>query len=153
VEKEGEKKANQPWVFCHTRRGLIRLVPTTTQPSIWKRLYCLDLTGVRYFTKSLYCTFSMVVLCPLLLGKKKRSWCNFRAVLRQRGKSLPFFILFFCVSFLKEHCFKENCIMHSSICTNGYFLSYYIDIHARNAAGETTLTVLLFVLLSQSDTT
>lgn len=150
MEKEGEKKANQPWVFCHTRRGLIRLVPTTTQPSIWKRLYCLDLTGVRYFTKSLYCTFSMVVLCPLLLEKKEvavQLSCSFET----EGKSLPFLFYFF--PFLKEHCFKENCIMHSSICTNGYFLSYYIDIHARNAAGETTFTVLLFVLLSQSDTT
>jgi len=152
VEKEGEKKANQPWVFCHIRRGLIRLVPTTTQPSIWKRLYCLDLTGVRYFTKSLYCTFSMVVLCPLLLGKKRGRGATF-VQFWDRGEKLAFFYFIFCVSFLKEHCFKENCIMHSSICTNGYFLSYYIDIHARNAAGETTLTVLLFVLLSQSDTT
>lgn len=56
-----------------------------------------------------------------------------------QGKSLPF------TFFLFERPLLQNCIMHSSICTNGYFLSCYVDIHARNAAGETRL--------SQSDTT
>lgn len=46
-------------------------------------------------------------------------------------KSLPF------TFFLSKRPLLQNCIMHSSICTNGYFLSYYIEIHAWNAAGET----------------
>lgn len=38
---------------------------------------------------------------------------------KEEKKACLFYFFFF--SFLEEHCLKQNCIMHSSICTNGYF--------------------------------
>lgn len=67
----------------------------------------------------------MVVFCPLLLKKSEmQNLCS------SRGKACLLLFPF-------ERPLLQNCIMHSSICTNGYFLSYYIDIHAWDAAGET----------------
>lgn len=47
----------------------------------------------------------------------------------------------------------QNCIMHSSICTNGYFFSYYIDIHVWNAAGETCFVSKRYDLPGQASLT
>lgn len=77
----------------------------------------------------LYCTFYMVwFFCPL--GREE--WdAKFVQFLGGKKACLLLFFFFF------ERPLLQNYIMHSSICTNGYFLSCYVDIHARNAAGET----------------
>lgn len=76
----------------------------------------------------------MVVFCPLLLEKSEM-----QKIVQFQGKSLPF------TFFLFERPLLQNCIMHSSICTNGYFC-------------RITLTSMLGTqlerpVLSQSDTT
>lgn len=64
-----------------------------------------------------------------------------------QGKRLPFYI------FSYERTLLENCIRHSSKCTNGYFLSYYIDLSVRDAAGETHLSLNQHNLLGQASFT
>lgn len=54
--------------------------------------------------------------------------------------------------FLYERTLLENCIRHSSKCTNGYFLSY-IDLQVRDAAGETLLSLNQHDLLGQASFT
>lgn len=63
------------------------------------------------------------------------------------GEKLAFYFFPF------ERPLLQNCIMHSSICTNGYFLSCYIDIHARNAAGETCFVSKRYDLPGQASLT
>lgn len=84
----------------------------------------------------------MVVFCPLLLEKSEM-----QKFVQFQGKSLPF--TFFL---LRDHCFK-NCIMHSSICTNGYFSSCYVDIHARKCSWRDAFVSKRYDLLGQASFT
>lgn len=95
----------------------------------------------RCFTKSHYCTF----LNGSFLTVLEKEWdAKFVQI---QGKRLPFYI-FSC-----ERTLLENCIRHSSKCTNGYFLSYYIDLSVRDAAGETQLSLNQHILLGQASFT
>lgn len=79
----------------------------------------------------------------LSVGKKS----EMQNLCRSREKSLPFYI------FSYERTLLENCIRHSSKCTNGYFLSYYIDLSVRDAAGGTHLSLNQHDLLGQASFT